>query len=383
MPTYLCHGFRWQRRSIRVYVVVQNLDDASPEWIIPAKSSQCILQSFYNLFEFLPYRAPPSRSSGGWSAYPDDSEDASNSRTSQSRSRSQSRRSFSRSRSRAHSTGREQVPPPLPNPLSLAKGTNHNGREDDISSQDWSVVKLLEEYDPLNLSEVSRPYAYVADYVKRIDLSASIFDEIRQYEAQLLRADKDAGMMSLAAGQDWASDETARHNSTSNKKSKKQSGGSGGWLEQMRDQLQRGEEIKWYVVVNGDEVRDWPDEPPPIPQSEVKRPAATKEQRQHHMQYTLQQQIFRENDRHATGAGVVGSGRKSGGGRRPMVPEKDLPLPVLPGSRFRDGGRERDDDQLKQKSQSKGGFRRLFGKNSSSSGGSHTKAAAAEDVYTP
>ncbi|KAM7185044.1 hypothetical protein V8F33_012657 [Rhypophila sp. PSN 637] len=377
MPTYLCHGFRWQRRSIRVYVVVQNLDDASPEWIIPAKSSQCILESFYNLFEFLPYRAPPSRSSGGWSAYPDDSEDASNSRTSQSRSRSHSRRSFSRSRSRAHSTSREEVPPPLPNPLPMAKETNHNGREDDISSQDWSIVKLLEEYDPLNLNEVSRPYAYVADYVKRIDLSASICDEIQQYEARLRTQKDDASAaMNLSAGQDWASDETARHNSTS-KKSKKQSGGSGGWLEQMRDQLQRGEEIKWYVVVNGDEVRDWPDELPPVQKSEVKRSAATKEQKQHHMQYTLQQQIFRENDRHATGVGVD-SGTKSGGGRRPMVPEKDLPLPVVPGSRFRDGGREMgDEEHLKQqKSQSKGGFRRLFGKSSSS----HNKA---EEAYSP
>jgi hypothetical protein len=65
MPAYLCHGFRWQRRSIRVFVVVQNLDDASPEWIIPTRSSQCMLEAFYNLFNFVPYCVPPSRHGSG------------------------------------------------------------------------------------------------------------------------------------------------------------------------------------------------------------------------------------------------------------------------------------------------------------------------------
>ncbi|TPX07312.1 uncharacterized protein E0L32_010734, partial [Thyridium curvatum] len=64
MPTYLCHGFRWQRRSIRVYVVVQNLDDAAPEWIIRRGTSRALLSSFYSLFDFLPRcAAPPPGSS--------------------------------------------------------------------------------------------------------------------------------------------------------------------------------------------------------------------------------------------------------------------------------------------------------------------------------
>ena len=84
------------------------------------------------------------------------------------------------------------------------------------------------------------------------------------------------------------SDETGRKKSSSSKKP--------GWFEKMRDQLQRGEEIRWYVVVNGDEVRDWPDEPERRPEMS-KRRMPTKEQKQHHAQYTLQQQIFKEGDR--------------------------------------------------------------------------------------
>ncbi|KAM7206890.1 hypothetical protein V8F20_002596 [Naviculisporaceae sp. PSN 640] len=362
MPTYLCHGFRWQRRSIRVYVVVQNLDDASPEWIIPAKSSQCILESFYNLFEFLPYRAPPSRSSGGWSGAGSDDDDSvfntaaytprnggrsrsqsqsqsqsqSHRSRSQSQSQSQSRRSQSRSRSRsrAHSNAtRDEAPPPLP---------HRTGREDDISSQDWSVVKLLEEYDPMNLDEVSRPYAYVADYVKRIDLSASIFEEIQKYE-ELVRANKDDPPMVLSSGA-GSSDETGRGSQKSSKKK------GSGWFEQMRDQLQRGEEIRWYVVVNGDEVRDWPDEP--VRKNDMmaqQRPTPTKEQMQHHRQYMLQQQIFRDKDKHV--------------GRKNIAP---VPVRGVTGG----DGREKQEQHQQQKAHAKGhggggGFRRLFSKSSS------------------
>ncbi|KAK0718263.1 hypothetical protein B0T26DRAFT_599184, partial [Lasiosphaeria miniovina] len=180
MPTYLCHGFRWQRKSIRVFVVVQNLDDASPEWIASSTTSQALLESFYNLFDFL----PPAESDGG---------------------------------------------------VDTASA-------DEFRAQDWSVVKVLEEYDPDNLDEVSRPHAYVSDYVVRVDLSVSIVEEIQRYEERM-RAGRDPPM----AGP--SSDETA---------SKKKSSKKPGWFEKLRDQLQRGEDIRWYVIVNGDEVRDFP-----------------------------------------------------------------------------------------------------------------------------
>jgi hypothetical protein len=34
MPTYLIHGFRWPRNQIRIHVILQNIDDAAPEWLI-------------------------------------------------------------------------------------------------------------------------------------------------------------------------------------------------------------------------------------------------------------------------------------------------------------------------------------------------------------
>jgi hypothetical protein len=169
--------------------------------------------------------------------------------------------------------------PPLPNDPSRSATP-----EDDFSSQSWSAIKLLEEYDPHDLTAVSRPYAYVADYAVRIDLSCSIAEEIARYEQQqqhfLLQTQK--------------------------------KGEQPGFLEKLRDQLQRGEEIRWYVVINDDEVRGWPSDGSPGP---VSRPAAghqpappqyyyppgrpppSREQLEHHAQYLLQQRIFEGDDR--------------------------------------------------------------------------------------
>ena len=322
MPAYLCHGFRWQRRSIRVYVIVQDIDDASPEWIIPAKSSQCLLESFYNLFDFLPFCSPPSRdgnrsNSDGGGGIDDDALNTLAYRKGRSRSRSlgpklngrsQSRRQ--RSRSRRPTENRPAHPP-----------------DDEIQSQDWSAVKLLEEYDPLNLSEVSRPYAYVADYAVRIDLSASIAEEIQKYEERN-RGDRDPPMTGPA------SDETGR------KKSNKKPG----WFEKLRDQLQRGEEIKWYVVVNGDEVRDWPDEPAARQQQQ---------QQQHHAQYAHQQKIFEGNGADARLPLPPAAGGRSVP-RRPSVSNREPPT-LRPKMSM--------DSMLRPKTPSKrGSIRKLFGR---------------------
>jgi hypothetical protein len=316
MPTYLCHGFRWQRRSVRVYVILQNLDDASPEWIIPAKSSQSILKSFYEVFEFLPYCSPkrgrytPSRET--------DSDGDSRilhyaNGTSQDRSRSRGRgRSQSQSthQSRSHSrANQQQLLPPIPTAADESSSTASASSEDDFSAQSWSAIKLLEEYDPHDLTAVSRPYAYVADYAVRIDLSCSIVDEIARYEQQQLQSAHPAVSIPPSSSNAPA--------------------GSPGWFEELRDQLQSGEEIRWYVVVNNDEVRDWADErsesatssrppeqgyQPPQPlqqtyqqqqpyqhqaqyQPQPGRPMPSREQKQHHAQYMHQQLIFAGGDR--------------------------------------------------------------------------------------
>ncbi|OHE95737.1 hypothetical protein CORC01_09021 [Colletotrichum orchidophilum] len=211
MPTYLCHGFRWDRRSIRVFVVVQNIDDAAPEWIIAPNSSPAILESFYSLFDFLPEPTP------------DESE----------AQRDKKKRNKSKASKAAALRNEYDVPASTVPP-----------EEDDVLQNDWSAVKLLEEYDPTDLSYVSRPYAYVADHVVRIDLSNSITEEIMRYEERL----SETKAMASAPSDEFY------------KAKKSSSGKKAGWFEKLRDQLQRGEDIRWYIVVCGDEVRDFPED---------------------------------------------------------------------------------------------------------------------------
>lgn len=50
MPTYLLHGFRWPRSLIRVHVVLQNLDDAAPEWLVAPDTTLALLRNFHSLY---------------------------------------------------------------------------------------------------------------------------------------------------------------------------------------------------------------------------------------------------------------------------------------------------------------------------------------------
>ncbi|KAK7982108.1 hypothetical protein PG988_004346 [Apiospora saccharicola] len=206
MPTYLCHGFRWHRKSIRYFVVIQDLDDAAPEWIVARQSA------FAFLFETNERDdARVDRARDTWS------------------NRIRDNASRSRSRSRTRTCGRNNV-----------AVTRASTPEPDVTFNDWSVVKLLEEYDPNNESQLNGPWAYVADHIVRVDTSASIAEEMMKYEERM-KSEKVKAMTG-------PSDETGRKpNSSGNKKP--------GWFEMLRDNLQRTEEIKWYVVVCGDEER--------------------------------------------------------------------------------------------------------------------------------
>jgi len=50
MPTYLLHGFRWPRPSIRVHIILRNIDDAAAEWISSPSTSSALLHSFRTLY---------------------------------------------------------------------------------------------------------------------------------------------------------------------------------------------------------------------------------------------------------------------------------------------------------------------------------------------
>ena len=381
MPTYLCHGFRWQRRSIRVFVVVQNLDDAAPEWIIRRGTARALLESFYALFDFLPYSQPPPPLQDAYhhhhqhnppSPDPADPDYGRSNGRRGSRSRSRSRRQ-SAARPNTRQSGRGAA---TARPYPTAEQWHSQAlrdADDEVLSQEWSAVKVLEEYDPLDLSEVSRPHAYVADYVARVDLSAGVAEAMARYEERL-RADPDPAM---AVG---AGDETGRGARRPGHK-------RAGWLEKLRDQLQRGEEIRWYVVVNGDEEREWPhdlpgrgvQQGPPAAAAAAAGPpgpgAAARAQMEHHAQYTHQQQLFEGADREREKArerlryelggdkDILNDRRERDPGfpygprgpdRRPSVPQKDGPV-LRPRMSVEAG--------LRPKTPSKGGgLRRLFGR---------------------
>ncbi|CAM1511240.1 Fc.00g087530.m01.CDS01 [Cosmosporella sp. VM-42] len=183
MPTYLCHGFRWHRRAIRIFVILQDLEDAAPDWITGPTTSSAILSQLHESYKFLPDLeveecAPTSTLPKPEPLHQDD----------------------------------DFALPPL----------RVSPSQDNVLMHSWSAVKLLEEHDPDDLTYVSRPYAYVADYVVRVDLSVDLAAEMARYESR-------------------AKEE-------------------GGWFGKLRDELQNGEEVKWYVVVCGDESRDFEEE---------------------------------------------------------------------------------------------------------------------------
>lgn len=367
MPTYLCHGFRWQRKSIIVYVVVQNLDDAAPHWIIKRHSARNFIESFYNLFEFLPAcTLPPSTTVsrvGSFSAasqsvvsHQSTDDDRTSYRTprssSQSRSRSRTRSTTatatrqqqhqqqqrsqqitfdttptrddfshasstptaptaprrpssnsSRKRSEASSSSvigaSVVVPPPVPSSSSRGSSSiyqpaahrhasysttaslalDDTADADPVLAQGWSPVKLLEEYDPANTEEVSRPHAYVADYVTRISDSVSIVEEIQRYESRARHSPRPP-----VTGP--SSDEMLNK-----KRDTTKLGSAAGWLEQLRDELQRNEEIRWYVVVCGDEERTYPAEETVLPSGASRSSRGSVVQ---HQQY--KQLLFEEQD---------------------------------------------------------------------------------------
>lgn len=50
MPTYLLHGFRWPRPLVRIHIIMQNLDDAAPEWLVAPETTLALLKNFHELY---------------------------------------------------------------------------------------------------------------------------------------------------------------------------------------------------------------------------------------------------------------------------------------------------------------------------------------------
>ena len=233
MPTYLVHGFRWPRAAIRIHIILFDLEDAAAEWIVAPASAITILNSFYTLYDFLPPSQPPV----------------------------------------APATSNIPPVPTLlepPNakgqrPIGGAVGAGARKGSDrqrkPLRFNDWSVVKLLEQYDPDDESNPSQPYAYVADYIVPVTLSLDIEAEMAAYEEK-----QHAEVQPLLSPGTVNAQPTASSNGTSgtastglSEREMKRKSRRLGWFEKLRDQLAKTESIGWYVVVCGDEERTVPD----------------------------------------------------------------------------------------------------------------------------
>lgn len=230
MPTYLVHGFRWPRAAIRIHIILFDLEDAAAEWIVAPASAITLLNSFYTLYDFLPPSQPPMGSAASSNV----------------------------------SSPRLAVPP-LPN-----NGiTNPRGRRSNDSGKippkfnDWSVVKLLEQYNPDDESCASQPYAYVADYMVPVVLSVDIGAEMAAYEERQ-RGDSQTLLSptSPMPRPQTAPDSNGTNGNTASSLSErdlKRKSRRLGWFEKLRDQLAKEAEVGWYIVYCGDEDRSLPD----------------------------------------------------------------------------------------------------------------------------
>ncbi|KAI0998463.1 hypothetical protein K3495_g9732 [Podosphaera aphanis] len=239
MPTYLLHGFRWTRLNIRLHVIVNDLEDAASEWIMAPATSRAILRSFYEKYDFLPTFLPLSD-------HASDQTEATDAQAKHSTSKDTNRRT------KLHHLLRRQ--------LSLsAPCTTHEELNDarlnaplipepcmdaDYQSEkfnDWSPIKFLEQYDPDEMYSCSEPYAFVADYVVKVDLSVLLDEEKQKYEIE----------RSKQHLKDKMAVEGGRSDGDGNVLSQDESG----WLEKLRKELEPNEDIGWFVINCGDEER--------------------------------------------------------------------------------------------------------------------------------
>ena len=61
MPTWLVHGFRWPRPLIRIHIVLQNIDEAAPEWTMGPRTSESLLENFHRLYPEIMEHLPSLR----------------------------------------------------------------------------------------------------------------------------------------------------------------------------------------------------------------------------------------------------------------------------------------------------------------------------------
>ncbi|KAG6048848.1 hypothetical protein E4U17_007013 [Claviceps sp. LM77 group G4] len=199
MPTYLCHGFRWYRRCIRPFVILNDLDECAPDWIVEPLTASVILSQLAESFAFVP------RLEGN------DDDD----KTSKAKAQSIQAAPLPHTEKQPSTSYDDDLSLPLTSRVPPA--------QDRILMHTWSPVKLLEEYDENETTHGARPYAYIADYVVRVDLGADVGAAMAVYE------------------------ETLRER-------------NGTWFDKLRENVQPEEQARWYIVVCDDTEREVPTE---------------------------------------------------------------------------------------------------------------------------
>jgi hypothetical protein len=291
MPTYLLHGFRWHRPSIRIHIILNDLEDAAAEWIVAPATSISILNSFYTLYDFLPPSYPPSFTPSHLTTSPTPSEDvirlpvpdknAESHKTLKKKNKSimsMRTRSLGRISKRpaalnlvgnGHGHGDSKNTPWAESDhrpsISLMNTHAQSTKSERLPSfNEWSVVKLVEQYDPDDMMAVSQPYAYVADYMVEVSLGVSITEEMSKYETKLkgedgpLSTPSSPGVPATAGTAATVGPGGALRSPGISARDLRRKSRRLGWFEKLRDGLQKEEHVGWFVVVCGDEERASP-----------------------------------------------------------------------------------------------------------------------------
>ncbi len=132
---------------------------------------------------------------------------------------------------------------------------------------DWSAVKIVEQYDEKDLTTTSQPWAYVADYIVEVGLSKGLTEEMKKYDAW--KIEEEGGIPSPESGGETPGATESRsprlstgfglgegiQSPTFSARERRRKSRRAGWFEKLRDGLQKGEEIGWFIVYVGDEER--------------------------------------------------------------------------------------------------------------------------------
>ncbi len=50
MPVYLVHGFRWPRKAIRIHIIMNNVEDAAPDWLMSPSTTTALTANFQAIY---------------------------------------------------------------------------------------------------------------------------------------------------------------------------------------------------------------------------------------------------------------------------------------------------------------------------------------------